>query len=91
MKILYFDIRGKIVINRVNWLLKNIFNTLIWYVIWFKGRDKIGEVELWMLCVNEKVEESGHIRLQTFRENLSRRMRKVGSGSFIEIMVLDVE
>jgi hypothetical protein len=44
-----------------------------------------------MLCVNEKVNESTHIRLQTFRENLSRRIREVGSGSFIEIMVLDVE
>jgi len=28
-------LRGKIEINRINWLLKkNIFNTLIWYVIW---------------------------------------------------------
>jgi len=56
-----------------------------------KGQDKRGKVELWMLCVNEKVNESTHIRLQTFRENLSRRIREVGSGSFIEIMVLDVE
>jgi hypothetical protein len=36
-----------------------------------RGRDKRGEVKLWMLCVNEKVGESGQIRLQTFRENLS--------------------
>jgi len=26
-------LRGKIEINRVNWLLKDIFDTLIWYVI----------------------------------------------------------
>jgi hypothetical protein len=56
-----------------------------------RGRDKRGEVKLWMLCVNEKVGESGQIRLQTFRENLSWRMRELGSGSFIEIVVLNVE
>ena len=27
-------LRGKIEISRVNWLLKYIFDTLIWYVIW---------------------------------------------------------
>ena len=43
-----------------------------------------------MLCVNEKVNESGEIRLLTFRENLSRRMRELRSSSFIVIVVLDV-
>jgi hypothetical protein len=44
-----------------------------------------------MLCVNGKVDESGQIRLLTFGENLSRSTRELGSGSFIVIVVLDVE
>jgi hypothetical protein len=36
-----------------------------------------------MLCVTGKVDESEKIHLLTFRENLSRRMRELGSGSFI--------
>jgi hypothetical protein len=44
-----------------------------------------------MLCVNEKVDESWQIHLLTFGENSSRRMRELESGSFIEIIVLDVE
>jgi hypothetical protein len=32
------------------------------------------KVELWMLCVNGKVDESGQIHLLTFGENSSRRM-----------------
>jgi hypothetical protein len=43
-----------------------------------------------MLCVNGKVNESGQIRLLTFGENLSRRMRELRLGSFIVIVVLDV-
>jgi len=43
-----------------------------------------------MLCVNEKVDESGQIRLLTFEENSSRRMRELGSSLFIVIVVLDV-
>jgi len=53
--------------------------------------DKRGKVELWMLCVTGKVDESEKIHLLTFRENLSRRMRELGSGSFIWIVVLDVD
>jgi hypothetical protein len=34
IKISILTLRGKIEINRVNWLLKDIFDTLIWYVIW---------------------------------------------------------
>ena len=34
-----------------------------------------------MLCVNGKVDESGQIRLLTFRENSSRRIRELRSGS----------
>jgi len=56
-----------------------------------KGWDKRGKVELWMLCVNKKVDESGQIRLLTFKENSGKRMRELGSGSFIEIVVLDVD
>jgi hypothetical protein len=41
-------------------------------------------------CVNGKVDESGQIRLLTFRENSSRRMRELGSSFFIVIVVLDV-
>jgi len=48
------------------------------------------KVKLWMLCVNEKVDESGQIRLLTFGENSSRRMRELGSSFFIVIIVLDV-
>jgi hypothetical protein len=43
------------------------------------------------LCVNGKVDESGQIHLLTFGENSSRRMRELGSDSFIEIVVLDVD
>jgi len=43
-----------------------------------------------MLCVNGKVDESGQIRLLTFRENLNRRTRELGSSFFIVIVVLDV-
>ena len=55
-----------------------------------KGWDKRGKVELWMLCVNGKVNESGQIHLLSFEENSSRRMRGLGSGSFIGIVFLDV-
>jgi hypothetical protein len=43
-----------------------------------------------MLCVNGKVDESGQIRLLTFRENSSRRMSELESSFFIVIVVLDV-
>jgi hypothetical protein len=46
--------------------------------------------KLWMLCVNGKVDESGQIRLLTFRDNSSRRMRELGSSFCIIIVVLDV-
>ena len=44
-----------------------------------------------MLCVNGRVDESEQIRLLTCEENLSRWMRELGSGSFIVIVVLDVD
>jgi hypothetical protein len=43
-----------------------------------------------MLCVNEKIDESGQIHLLTFGENSSRRIRELGSSFFIVIVVLDV-
>jgi hypothetical protein len=43
-----------------------------------------------MLCGNGKVDESGQIHLVTFGENSSRRMRELGSCSFIGTVVLDV-
>jgi hypothetical protein len=43
-----------------------------------------------MLCVNEKIDESGQIRLLTFGENSSRRIKELGSSFFIVIVVLDV-
>ena len=43
-----------------------------------------------MLYVNGKIDESGQFRLLTFREISGRRMKELGSGSFIEIVVLDV-
>jgi hypothetical protein len=54
-------------------------------------KKKRGKVELWMLCVNGKVDEFGQIRLLTFRENSSRRMRELGSGSFIVIVFLYID
>jgi hypothetical protein len=44
-----------------------------------------------MLCGNGKVDESGQIRLMTFGENSSRKMRELGSSSFIGTIVLDVD
>jgi hypothetical protein len=43
-----------------------------------------------VLCVNGKVDESGQFRLLTFKEILGRRMKELGSSSFIKIVVLDV-
>ena len=44
-----------------------------------------------MLCVNGMVDESGQFRLLTFRGISDRRMEELGSSSFIEIVVLDVD
>jgi hypothetical protein len=44
-----------------------------------------------MLCVNGKVDEFGQIHLLTFKENSRRRMRELGSASFIGIVFLDVD
>jgi hypothetical protein len=43
-----------------------------------------------VLCVNGKVDKSGQFRLLNFKEILGRRMKKLGSSSYIEIVVLDV-
>jgi hypothetical protein len=43
-----------------------------------------------MLCVNRRGDESGQPHLLTFGEISDERMRELGSGSFIEIIVLDV-
>jgi hypothetical protein len=43
-----------------------------------------------VLCVNGKVDESRQFRLLTFKEILDRRMKELGSSSFIEIVILDV-
>jgi hypothetical protein len=37
-----------------------------------------------------KGDEFGQFRLLTFKEILGRRMKELGSSSFIEIVVLDV-
>jgi hypothetical protein len=60
---------------------------MIWLGVEIKEKKKF---KLWKLCVNGKVDESGQIRLLTFRENSSRRIRKLGSSFFIVIVVLDV-
>jgi hypothetical protein len=44
-----------------------------------------------VLCVNGKVEKSEQFHLLTFREISGRKMKELGSGSFIEIVVLDVD
>jgi len=58
-------------------------------VIWL-GVEIKERVKLWMLCVNEKVDESGQIRLLPFGENSRRRMRGLRSSFLIVIVVLDV-
>jgi hypothetical protein len=52
-------LRGKIEINRINWLLKRYFWHSYMVCDMARGWDKREKVELWMLCVNEKVDESG--------------------------------
>jgi len=59
-------------------------------VIWLGVEIKEKKVELWILCVNGKVDESGQIRLLTLGENSSKRMRELRLGSFIVIVVLGV-
>jgi translation initiation factor 2 alpha subunit (eIF-2alpha) len=44
-----------------------------------------------MLCVNGKVDEYGQNHLLTFKEISSRRMRELRLGSFIVIVVLNVD
>jgi hypothetical protein len=39
-----------------------------------------------MLCVKGKVDESEQIRLLSFEENSSRRIRELGSDTFIVIV-----
>jgi hypothetical protein len=56
-----------------------------------RGWDKRGKVELWMLCVNRKDDESRQIHLLTFRKISSRRMRELGSSFLIVIVVLEVD
>jgi len=43
-----------------------------------------------VLCVNGKVDESGQFRLLTFKEILGMRMKELGLGPFIAVVVLDV-
>jgi len=84
-------LRGKIEINRINWLLKIYFWHSYMVCDMARGWDKREKVELWMLCVNGKVNESRQIHLLTFGENSSWRMKELGPGSFIVIVVLDVD
>jgi hypothetical protein len=39
----------------------------------------------------EKVDESEQFCLLTFREILGRRIKELGSGSYVEIIVLNVD
>ena len=54
---------------------------------WDKREKK---VKLWMLCVNGKIDESRQICLLNFKENLSRRIRELGSSFCTVIVVFDV-
>jgi hypothetical protein len=79
----YFDVKREDW-NKYNKLtLKNIF---FWHSYMVcdmaRGWNKKEKVELWMLYVNEKVDESGQIRLLIFEENSSRKMREWGSHGF---------
>jgi len=44
-----------------------------------------------MLCVNGRGDKSGQAYLPTFDEISGRRMKGLGIGSFIKIIVLDVD
>jgi hypothetical protein len=44
-----------------------------------------------VLCVNGKVDEPGQFHLLTFKEISGWGMKELGSGSFIEIVVLDID
>jgi hypothetical protein len=44
-----------------------------------------------VLGVNGKVDKSGQFHLLTFSGISGKRMKELGSGSFIEIVVLDVD
>jgi hypothetical protein len=44
-----------------------------------------------VLCVNGKVDEPGQFHLLNFKEISGWRMKELGSGSFIVIVVLDVD
>ena len=46
---------------------------------------------MWMQCVNENVDESGQICLLILEAHSSRKIKKLGSGFFIEIIFLDVD
>ena len=65
--------------NLIVWLVWNIIHLLFMVCDMAKGWDKREKVKLWMLCANEKVDESGQIHLLTFRETSSRRMRELWS------------
>jgi hypothetical protein len=59
--------------------------------LWFFLMESIIIGCLWMLCVNGKVDESEQVSLLIFREISGRKMKELGSGSFIEIVILDVD
>jgi len=44
-----------------------------------------------MLCVNGRGDESGQTHLLTFDAISGRRIKELGTGSFIEIVVSDVD
>lgn len=44
-----------------------------------------------MRCVNENIDESGQIRLLILEAHSSRKIKELGTGFFIEIVVLDVD
>jgi hypothetical protein len=44
-----------------------------------------------VLGVNGKVDKSGQFHLLTFKGIFGKRMKELGSSSFIEIVVLDVD
>jgi hypothetical protein len=71
-------------------LKKIFFDTLKRYVIWLGAEIKEKRLNYGCCCVNGKVNESGQIRLLTFGENSSRRMRELGSSFLIVIVFLEV-
>jgi len=85
IRVLRLEIGKKVLVVKI----KLIY---VWYVIWWREtmitylENIVCECYVWM----EGSDESVQACLLTFSEILGRSMKELGSGFFIEIVVLDV-